>query len=342
MKIDFSPEHLKNLVCPSCKHPLTVCLDRLVCNKCSVHWHLEDGIPFFSKTNINNVSKIEEKQIKKLLNDARSERWDIALYEYYKENLLKNKFFLEDERLSDWIYLLPLSKDYVTLVIGCGLGTIPITLSKMCSIVYAIDPEWWKITFLNLRKNQQRIDNLYPIYVNNVSFFPFPDKYFDLISLRIFDFPISQLVPFREVAKHIYDLLKIGGIAYFSLPNRWGYQRLLWRGKRNFSISLHTIYGYKQILQEQGFSNVRFYTSLPYYDGIPLFSVPLGNAPAINFCFRFIFPLTEMVPPETKRVYSFEYGFAKVSMHFIRRFRFLLKLVKFFVPGFNIIARKSG
>ncbi|MDA2912733.1 hypothetical protein MYX77_02020 [Acidobacteriia bacterium AH_259_A11_L15] len=132
-----------------------------------------------------------------------------------------------------------------------------------------------------------------------------------------------------------------GGIVYLSLGNRLAFQHLFRRGKNGSSLPLHTIYGYRRILEAEGFSEFQFYAPLPHYDGIPLFYVPLEDTHALNFFLRHIFPLLETVSPEVRRAYAFEYAVAKIGVRLALLFK-LTGLAKVFVSGFSIIAKKAA
>ena len=280
-------------------------------------------------------------EIRQLLYVAESDGWETALYDFTKAQVARDGTVPEDQRTADWKYLLPLNNDSVALVIGCGWSTVPFALSETCAKVYTIDSIWHKIAFLNIRKRQQGIDNLYPIYVSGSLDFPFPEKRFDFVAVRNFQWGATQSIQLRDVVRSVNGLLREGGVAYFSLGNRWGFQQLLRRNKNTSSptLPLHTIFGYRHILQVEGFSEIQFYAPLPHYDGVPLFYVPLEDTQAMSFFFRNIFPLFEAVSPEVKRAYAFEYVVAKMGVRLALLFR-LTGLAKVFVPGFSIIAKK--
>ena len=293
---------------------------------------------------VNLIRLMNETTMKSdsYLSIAESVGWDVALFEYTKSQVARGRSLLEDRRAADWIYFLPFKSNSIALSIGCGWGTVPIALSETCARVYAIDPEWERIKFLDIRKKQQRIDNLFPIYVSGCLDLPFSQGQFDFVSVSVkgFRWCATEPISFRKIVQRVYDLLKKDGIAYLSLGNRLAFQDLLWRNRKSSaSLPLHTIFGYRRILKEEGFSDIHFYAPLPHHNGIPLFYLSLENTEALNYFFQNIFPLFEMASPEVKKQYGLQYKLVKIGVRLALIFR-LTNLAKYFVPGFSIIATK--
>jgi len=302
------------------------------------HWPVIDGIAVFG--NIKTKNELVTDEMKRLLNLTESSGWDVASFEYAKSRIAKGSMPVEDQRMADWKYLLSLNNKSSALVLGCGWGTVPIALSEICENVYAIDTVWEKIVYLNILVGQHRINNLYPIYVSDRYEIPFPKRYFNLITVREYQWSTGQPVSFRGIVRRVYNLLSEEGVVSFSIGNRLAFQYLLRRTEKNDRSHFHNIFGYKHILQEEGFSDIQFYAPLPDYDGIPLFYVPVENNKAMAYFFHNIFPLFEMVSPEVKRLYAFDYKIAKIAVRLALSSR-LTSLAKFFVPGFIIIAKKQ-
>jgi SAM-dependent methyltransferase len=331
---------LGSFVCPQCKTALTDMDGVLVCEECIIQWSVRSGIPVFNKAGDISFNESHKEDLRLLIDTAESVGWEEALFDYTTERVIGGKTLLEDQRITDWRYLLPLNEDSVVLSIGCGLGTIPIALSAICAKVYAVESDWSKVFFLNVRKTQQRIDNLYPVYLSDDLGFPFPDKYFDFVVVRGFDWRRMQYFQVQDVIRTLSGLLNENGMAYLSFENRWAFNNLLdW--KRKSGLSVHTAFGYRRILRSFGFSEIQFFAPLPHYDGIPLFYVPLEDPHALKYFLRSIFPLFEMASPEVKRNYAFEYIIAKVGVRLALQFG-LVNYAKAFVPGYSIIARKTG
>lgn len=254
-------------------------------------------------------------ELDRLLEDAKRVGCEAALYELARKRIAEEKTLLEDPRVADWIYLTPLARNAKALVIGCGLGTLPLSLARVCKEVTVVDPDSRRIGFLNLRMKEKGIRNVETICGT-------PDESleesFDLVSLT--DWSLVGKMP---------PLLKEGGVLGLSVGNRlWG------RGD-------HTLSGYRRRLRKIGFSDLLIHAPLPYHDGIPLFYLPLGRRGAMNFFFEKIFPLAEMVSPETKKQYAIPYQLARIGVRIAKAFH-LLPLAGNFVPGFLVLAKKGG
>lgn len=282
------------------------------------------------------IKECRDGEIGRLLQEAITCGWDTAFYNYVKTQVERGYAVVEDERIVDWRYLLPIDAGSVVLVLGCGLGTVPVVLSQTCKKVYVTDPSWENIRFLNIRRKQQGINNLFPFYTRDLLNLPFPEGSFDLIVLRSSECGIS--VQLGRLIRHFRGLLKVGGRVSLSLANRLAFHRLFGKGRRE-SLTIHTIYGYKKLLRQEGFTDIQFYAPLPNHNGVPLFCVPVEDRNAVDYFLRNVFPLVETVPAEVKRAHALEYAVARAGVRLALRHG-LTGLVKLFVPGFNIIARR--
>ncbi|MHA2182655.1 MAG: methyltransferase domain-containing protein, partial [Promethearchaeota archaeon] len=212
-------ENLSNntsLVCPHCKLFLKKETNKYRCTDCSLSWQIKKNIPVFSD---KNCLKKNDYEIKRLTKHASSAGWQEALFEYNKNKIEKDEKFSEDQRSADWRYLLPLNEKNEVLVIGCGLGTVPISLSEICKRVYIVDTDLERLTFIEIRKQQQHIKNIFPIYIDTLSNLPFADNSFDLVVIY-FSSDFYQIIDqFRNLAICASRLLKKTGHAYFSAGN---------------------------------------------------------------------------------------------------------------------------
>jgi SAM-dependent methyltransferase len=276
-----------------------------------------------------------------LLHVAESAGWETAFFDYTKARITSGHSGVEDQRMADWQYLLPLGKDTVALALGCGWGTVPIALAETCKTVYAVDTSWAQIAFLAARTRQQHVHNLFPIHVGGGLDLPFHREQFDLVSLAGFRWMPHQSIGVTDVVRRVRDLLRSGGVAYLCLGNRLSFSQLLRRRRSGSPLPLHSMRGYRRILEAEGLTDIRFYAPLPSWDGPPLFYLPLEDPRAVEFFFRQIFPLFEMVSPEVKRTYAAEYAAAKLGVR-LTLLAQLTGLAKLFVPGFGIVARKPG
>lgn len=286
---------------------------------------------------MKNHIQLDHFELNDLLEIARSEGWSPASFTFFKELLGKKGAYLEDERQADWKYLLPLQKDRVSLVMGCGFGTLPVALTEISKEVYAVDGSAGKVDFLNIRKQQQVLETLHPIKIESWDSLPFMPESFDLISAAAY----PNELPFQTFARQVGTLLKPGGVVQFNLGNRLGFQNLLNLERKSFGVTLHTLKGYQKILEKNGFNQVTVYTPLPSYKGVPMFYVPLAGNQAMNFFLKNIFPLFERVSPEVKQHYALQYKIARLGVRIALQFK-LTWLARYFVPGFCLFAWKKN
>ena len=329
------------LVCPNCKNSLTISSNEIACENCIEAWPIKGGIPFFYSSGDELDAASNDNGIDRLASLAETTGWENALFEFTKLQLMRGETPKEDLRSTDWLYLLSLDSDSVVLVLGCGLGTVPIALSERCKLVYAVDSSWDQVKFLNIRKTQQGIDNLFPIYVSGELDLPINTEKFDFVAVTHFPWNTTAGKNFADFTNFINGLLIENGEVYLRLGNKLAFRTPFLYRPSNKAFPLHTVFTYKRILKAKGFNDIQIYAPLPRYDRIPLFYVPVENTSALKFFFRTIFPLFEMASPEVKRNYALEYTLAKIGVKLAILFR-LTSLAKIFVPGFGIIAKKKN
>lgn len=330
-----------NFICLNCQGSLITKKGELICNNCFMHWPIKNRIPIFSKNNEIYWNEISKPEANFLLRLAESQGWQKALYNYLKLKTVKDYLKIGDLRRTDWIHLFPLEKDSFSLNFGCEFGNVGIALSRICQRVYVVDPTWEKVAFLEIRKRQQKIKNLFLLQGGDQLKFPFPPNYFDLIVLTGGTLEetgkwtskkgkIKKLQ--KELLENLYLLLKKGGYLYLEVENRFSYQNL-------FSASYRcSFFGYKNLLLKTGFSKINIYSPLPNFK-LPLFYLPLDNPSALDHFFKNISSLFDVVSPEAKREFSFQYKLAKICLKLFPNF-LLIKFAKLFTPNFGIIAKK--
>lgn len=267
--------------------------------------------------------------------------WEEIFFESCKESISRNDASPEDQRIADWRFLLPLSSLSESLIIGTGLGTVPIALTRMCQKVYAVDSSNKKISFLSLRKEQQSLNNLYPLCISDLGELSFPPQSFDLISIQPErEKDLTQERPLTQVIDFLKRLLKPNGILHLTVPNSLSPNAVFRRMKSASHWTQQTYFYYRKILKEHGFSFVEVYAPLPHFDRTPLFYLPLNSPEIMNFFLNQVLPLIEMVSPESKRAYAKEYRLAKFGLSAVRRFK-LARLIPYFVSGYCLLARRN-
>ena len=354
-------------VCPYCKESVVETSGNLSCKKCLRVWPIFEEIPSFSESDFywSDLSKNEVEKFLKII-EKKGEKKDLSGILNFKDK--RDYDIVSDERRGDWKYLLPLSKNSVVLDFGCGWGAISLALSRVCGKVIAMDANWERIKFLSLVKKQQKIDNIFPVHGGREIDIPFQDGYFDLVSMV----GVLEWLAWKkngnpqkiqlDFLKRISRLIKKGGHLYIGIENRFGFNYILGGRDHNrlrfvslmprsiasflskkitgepYTTYQYSIFGYKKLLMEAGFSKVEFFLPLPQYRA-PFYYIPFNNTNAFNYFLDTIFPLLETASPETKKAYGFQYKTAKAGAKIVS-FLKLTSLARFIAPGFSIIAKK--
>ncbi len=285
-------------------------------------------------------SKAKQMDMTQVLELAEAEGWGVAFYYYTKAQIEQGKTVLEDERMADWRYLLPAQTGNTVLTLGAGWGTIPVALAENATAVHVVDRSPETIAFLRIRQRQQNLHQLHLIHADSWSHLNFERDAFDLIAVREFDWNGGHPMPFGEMLRRLYPLLKPGGTIQVTVGNRLAFQQLLGLERKHRSSPLHTLPGYRRILRTAQFTDIQVYAPLPHHQGIPMFYVPLDDTRAMQFFFSHLFPLFERVSAEARQAYRLQYAIARTMVRFSLMTR-LTRLAPYFVPGFCIFARKA-
>src|SRR3972149_2624597 len=285
-----------------------------------------------------------EAEMRQLVGRAEALGWDEAMFEFMRTRVSAGGGGVEDGRVADWRFLLPRTGRDAALVLGCGLGTVPAALCDMFATVHVVDTSAERVRLLELRASEHGIANLVPTRVARGGALPFAAEGFDLVVARSSDWEFRAAGAdgrgaFRAVAQDVHRVLKEGGGAYLGVPNRLSYERLLrpWTPRDGFACSQR---GYRRILAQAGFAEIRFYAPLPGHEGIPLFYVPVDDGALLEYFFECVFPLFDAVSPEVKRLYAVEYRLAKLAVR-LGGWLGLRPLARHLVRGFGIIATRG-
>ncbi|HOX28938.1 MAG TPA: class I SAM-dependent methyltransferase, partial [bacterium] len=275
-----------------------------------------------------------------------------------------------DERRSDWVYLTDVDDESVCLDLGCGWGAVAVGLAERCGQVYAMDATWERLRMLVLRKEQEHIDNLHPVYGGTNLSFPFRRDSFDLISLvGVLEWIPQWKKDMHPWACHIHALkklhghLKDNGSIYIAIENRTGYNYIMGRKDHNgvrfvslmprpladvvsristgsgYRTYQYTFMGYRKLLKLAGFTDIRFYITVPNYRD-PYVYLPMDSPEAARYFIDELFDTFTLISPERKKEYAVEYAAAKAALKVGSIFP-LWRLLKWITPGFSIIARKK-
>ena len=227
------------LVCPTCKSTLEHTDNSLKCSRCASRYPLCEGMPSFAQRDFY-WNEISRPDMRRVLNVAQTQGWQTAIYDILNPSGTEVHATIGDERRADWKYLLPLSRDSRALDLGCGWGAAALALADICGQVVAMDATWERVHFLDIRRRQQGVSNLYPIHGGDTLTFPFPDGYFDLVTLvgvlEWFGESYPDLPPRAAQLRalcNLGELLKPGGYLYIGIENRLGYDYLMGRPDHN-------------------------------------------------------------------------------------------------------------
>lgn len=283
---------------------------------------------------MNRHDEKQKGEFRMILDSARQDGWERAYFRYTMEKVMAGEPIMEDERVADWTYLVAGGGRDRALAVGCGLGSVPIALARAYAEVVAVDNCMDCVELLDLRRSQLAAGNLRPIFCRDERLPRMMADGFDLVALSGTEWIDGSEPSFGEISKMMLGHLRPGGVAKFSVGNRFSVERLI-----GGSGGPYGIFGYEKHLKKAGFGSVWIYAALPRHEGIPLFYVPVGSPGALKYFFSNVVQLFDMVSPEVKRQYGVRYKIAKAGAATADRFG-LARCAKHFFPGFLIIAQR--
>ncbi len=166
------------------------------------------------------------------------------------------------------------------LDVGAGSGIVSACLSADYEKGYALDLQQVFVDFMSRRFAQDSIHNVEVIHGNALAM-PVPDQSVDLAAIN----SLLQWIPHSEPAsdpqlvqarllREVRRCLKPGGKVVLAVDNAWHHKQLRLqvsnfvsrargRPRREFS---HSYFGYRRLLADAGYSQVRLYVLLPHCD----------------------------------------------------------------------------
>lgn len=301
-------------VCPDCKIPIEINGKAILCQRCRQKWKIEKGIPNFSNYDFY-WNQIPQEDMKKVITNALSCGWKNAVTKYFGNLQKYTQDYIIDEDRADWHFYVPLSPDAIILDIGAGWGAVSIPLARNYRKVFAVDNTLETLRFIQIRAQQEKVKNVFPVKLNPLDFpkFPFPRLNFDLVVLNgvlewIGNVCLDKrpLQVQKQALREIFDILKLGGYIYIGIENRYSLQHffgkkphgelpfasILPRGIANFLTKLikneehrtyiHSFKGYYRLLKNSGYDNISFFWTLPDYR-FPKTIIPLNQKAVIRY-----------------------------------------------------------
>lgn len=260
--------------------------------------------------------EIEKERMEEYLALIEKEGFPVFKEKLYFED--KNFFdFIFSETRADWRFCLPVQKNWRVLDAGAGLGANAFVLAKETARVFALEKSSLRSKFLNLRKEEEKQDNL-EILAGDALNLPFSNDSFDLVIanglfewLGISDEFNSPKEAQKHFLKEVFRVLKKGGHLYIGIENRLaavylmggrdhsGLRLTSWmprflanfysklKTKKEYCTYTYTKSGYAKLLKKTGFENIEFFLPLPGYN-IPKYIIPYYNLKGLRFLVGYI------------------------------------------------------
>ena len=347
-------------VCPECKNDLEEKDSRYYCTKCPQAWDVRDGIPVFLSQATPYWSELPREKAVQLNEMAESTGWHAAIQKFFPEEL--QHFVLDDSRIN-WKYTVESNTAGRVLDAGSGWGTLAFALARDGAEVYAFEPIWERIRFIDIRCRQDDVGNLIPV-CGDLLHLPFPDNLFDLVILNgvvewlgLSDMSVRAGEVQKRVLKDILRILKPGGSVYIGIENRFAYFYFLGKKdphsglrfvnlmprraadiysglvkKQKYRTYIYSLNGYRDLLDKAGFTKIDFYTPLPGYLNFK-YLIPLGRKQAMVYWLNNLISERLLFAP-----FVFRLLFSVVRLLFKTP---LAGIAGYFVPDFSIVAVKK-
>jgi len=220
------------IACPKCKDHLEQNSNNLFCPCCNEYYSMQSGV-FRAKRNKYYWGEIDQKKMQDLLKNAREVGWFNALQGLSKDIKDSILGYVTRANRADWRFNLPLNRHARVLDLGSGWGQIPFLLTEVYDEVWSLEYIEERIDWQQVRKEQEGIENLYLVQ-SNVTYLPFLDETFDIISMN----GILKRIGLAEMESNARDLqlqvlsdvlriLKPGGYLYVGIENRIGYNMFM-------------------------------------------------------------------------------------------------------------------
>lgn len=350
-------------LCPSCNSNMGYNKKmKPECSNCKEKINSRKNVLSFERDDGFYWGEISEIEMEKVISISGEKGWKTAVDLVIKieyPHLLD--MILSEDRV-DWIRFIE-GKDLIALDIGSGWGQTSLILAnrEKCKQVISLEKILKRAAFQKIRANQEGADNLDIIHgdIFNIKFKP---NFFDFASfigvlewVGISDIKNDPRECQVLALKNVYKSLKPDGYVVIGIENRIGFNNLLGaidhsglrftslmprkladlylklrnpnyrsnKSRASYRTYTYTAKGYKNLLADAGFSEVKIFISHPHY-ATPRCLIEYDNKEINNF-------FSTIYQPTSKKDFIFSCLFRTLS---------IIGLGAVLAPHFIIIGKK--
>mgnify|MGYP001108780037 CR=1 FL=1 len=345
------------LVCPECGCDLTILESKLLCSCCNREWSVDkDGvIRFLNSGYFFGASREGMNELLAEMRNMSAEQFFDSISQLESKYEDFNYSYCLDSARADWTVLGDFSQKIV-VDLGCGYGAISIPLAKRAKVVISIDATLERIKFLSIIARYKGVKNIVPMHAD---VFKLPFKRESVNSFIMVGL-LEWIGTFRqdkspgelqqEFLKYLRNLLSENGELWIGIENRLNplyligkthhgdipFTPLMPRFMANFIHRLfkkggyrtwtYTKYGYQELLETSGFTDIEFFYPFLGYQ-LPKF-ISSSTKPCILASY-----LGNTIIPQSSLKYTFGSKVLILLGH--------LRLAGRFAPAFFIKAKKG-
>lgn len=292
MSSSASPVSRPALCCPTCRGTLSAQQRALHCAACGGAWPLRDGTASFA----NGARPCREEhgaQRVTIPRDAGESDWEEVVHRQFPREDPIGYWHVYDPSCADWFHLGGVHRRRLAIILGVGAGALPMRLARLFDQVVAVDWAWERVEFAQRVLAHEGLSNVTVVHAD-LHALPLPPVQADLVVL---------FGEFERAARHgqqrdpeaaqrallavIFALLRPGGNLCLGASNRFAVGHLLgkrdqgrppWagvlprplgrlyraaRGEPAQHPLSHSPAGYRRLLANTGFSDIRSYAAFP-------------------------------------------------------------------------------
>lgn len=176
------------LCCPQCRGELAGEGEtQLRCLSCSRLYPVINGTPSLALNPAYYYGEIPQSEMRQMLDMIRAAGLEDGLRKAMNSTT-KNPDYFIDYAMRDgragWMFYLPIGPRARILDIGCGPGSLSISLARHGHEVFGVDLTLERVQFLMLRARELGLDNVCAIHGGDGPHWPFSDGAFDLVILN--------------------------------------------------------------------------------------------------------------------------------------------------------------